>query len=71
VAPPQPNLPSIIGKSTRSYADVHLRKAVPAYKTRRVDFITQMTVKGKRVAGKEDVAIEVEQQPTEEQKSIF
>ena len=67
IAPPQSNLPSILGKATRSYADVHLRKAVPAYRSRRVDFITEFIKRGRPAVGKGE---EIEETPTIEQNAM-
>ena len=56
--------PSASGQSTldkhrRSYAEVYLRKSVPAFRTRKVEFITETVGRGKRVVEKaESVDIE-------------
>ncbi|MBQ5753960.1 MAG: cell division protein FtsZ [Alistipes sp.] len=54
VAEPSRNAPTTISRSTRGYADVQHRKSVPAYITRKVEFITQISGRGKRAAGNED-----------------
>ena len=51
---PSRTMPSIISKSTRVYSEVQHRKSVPAYVTRKVEFITQISGKGKRATGKEE-----------------